>query len=93
MQKIKPHQLDIIYEAIDNFVTWYSETLSPNSEHVNTSGSETTSGKIYIYSWAFTLSVCASHNDDAKGNMGFTDVTLSDDDDDDAKVEGETLVT
>ena len=36
--------------------------------------------------------VCLSHNDDAKGNMGFTDVTLSDDDDD-AKVEGVTLVT
>ena len=35
--------------------------------------------------------VCVSHNDDAKGNMGFTDVTLAYDDD--AKVEGKTLVT
>ena len=34
--------------------------------------------------------VCVSHNDDAKGNMGFTDVTLVYDDD--AKVEGKTLV-
>ena len=25
--------------------------------------------------------VCVSHNDDAKGNMGFTDVTLAYDDD------------
>ena len=34
--------------------------------------------------------VCVSHNDDAKRNMGFTDVTLAYDDD--AKVEGKTLV-
>ena len=32
-----------------------------------------------------------SHNDDTKGNMGFIDVTLAYDDD--AKMEGKTLVT
>ena len=35
--------------------------------------------------------VYVSHNDDTKGNMGFIDVTLAYDDD--AKVEGKTLVT